>query len=67
MNILLCSPDNEVTNSFMPHLWMFLLKSITPEGHEVFPVDGNSHHLSPPKLVQYVLEKKIGLVVMHGF
>jgi radical SAM superfamily enzyme YgiQ (UPF0313 family) len=62
MNILLYSPDNEVTNNFMPHLWMFLLKSITPEGHEVFLVDGNSQRLSASELVQYVREKNIGLV-----
>ena len=62
MNILLYSPDNEVTNNFMPHLWMFLLKSLTPEGHQVFLVDGNSQRLSETELVQYVREKNIGLV-----
>jgi hypothetical protein len=62
MNILLYSPDNEITNNFMPHLWMFLLKSLTPEGHEVFLVDGNSQRLSETELVQYVREKNIGLV-----
>ena len=30
MNILLYNPDNEITNNFMPHLWMFLLRSLTP-------------------------------------
>jgi radical SAM superfamily enzyme YgiQ (UPF0313 family) len=62
MNILLYSPDNEVTNNFMPHLWMFLLKSLTPEGHEVFLVDGNSQRMSETELVQYVREKNVGLV-----
>jgi radical SAM superfamily enzyme YgiQ (UPF0313 family) len=62
MNILLYNPDNEVTNNFMPHLWMFLLKSLTPESHEVFLVDGNSQRLSETELVQYVREKNIGLV-----
>jgi len=62
MNILLYNPDNEVTNNFMPHLWMFLLKSLTPEGHEVFLVDGNSQRLSETELVQYVREKNIRLV-----
>ena len=62
MNILLYNPDNEVTNNFMPHLWMFLLKSLTPEGHEVFLVDGNSRRLNETELVQYVREKNIGLV-----
>ncbi len=62
MNILLYNPDNEVTNNFMPHLWMFLLQSLTPEGHKVFLVDGNSQRLSETELVQYVREKNIGLV-----
>jgi len=62
MNILLYSPDNEVTNNFMPHLWMFLLKSLTPPGHEVYLVDGNAQRLSEAELVQYVREKDIGLV-----
>jgi radical SAM superfamily enzyme YgiQ (UPF0313 family) len=62
LNILLYNPDNEVTNNFMPHLWMFLLKSLTPEGHEVFLVDGNSLRLNENELVAYVREKNIGLV-----
>ena len=28
MKILLYNPDNGVTRNFMPHLWMFLLKSL---------------------------------------
>ncbi len=36
MKILLYNPDNGVTRNFMPHLWMFLLKSLTPPEHEVF-------------------------------
>jgi radical SAM superfamily enzyme YgiQ (UPF0313 family) len=62
MNILLYNPDNEVTNNFMPHLWMFLLKSLTPEGHKVFLIDGNSHRLNETELVQYIRENNIGLV-----
>jgi radical SAM superfamily enzyme YgiQ (UPF0313 family) len=62
MNILLYNPDNEVTNNFMPHLWMFLLKSLTPEGHEVFLLDGNAHRMSEQELVQYARDRKIGLV-----
>jgi radical SAM superfamily enzyme YgiQ (UPF0313 family) len=46
----------------MPHLWMFLLKSLTPPGHEVFLLDGNAHRMSEPELVRYVKENKIGLV-----
>jgi hypothetical protein len=33
MRILLYNPDNGVTRNFMPHLWMFLLKALTPSGH----------------------------------
>ncbi|TMH72215.1 MAG: radical SAM protein [Betaproteobacteria bacterium] len=62
MNILLYNPDNEVTNNFMPHLWMFLLKSLTPAGHEVYLLDGNAQPTSEPELVNYVLEHRIGLV-----
>ena len=42
MRILLYNPDNGVTRNFMPHLWMFLLQSLTPEGHEVVLIDGNA-------------------------
>jgi radical SAM superfamily enzyme YgiQ (UPF0313 family) len=62
MNILLYNPDNEVTNNFMPHLWMFLLKSLTPSTHKVFLVDGNARRMSEPELVLYAREKQIGLV-----
>lgn len=62
MNILLYNPDNEVTHNFMPHLWMFLLKSLTPAGHGVFLVDGNAQPLSEKELVQYLHDKRIDLV-----
>jgi hypothetical protein len=62
MNILLYNPDNEVTHNFMPHLWMFLLKSLTPAGHEVFLLDGNANRMSEQELAQYVRDKNVGLV-----
>ena len=62
MNILLYNPDNEITNNFMPHLWMFLLRSLTPPGHQVFLVDGNAQRLSASELAHYVNENRIGLV-----
>jgi len=62
MNILLYNPDNEITNNFMPHLWMFLLKSLTPPGHQVFLVDGNAQRLSTNGLVEYITKNRIGLV-----
>src|SRR5579875_1894241 len=61
MNILLYNPDNEVTNNFMPHLWMFLLKSLTPTGHEVLLVGGNAQRMSAPELVEYARGHAIGL------
>ena len=44
MKILLYNPDNGITRNFMPHLWMFLLQSLTPPEHEVILIDGNSAH-----------------------
>lgn len=61
MNILLYNPDNEVTNNFMPHLWMFLLKSLTPPSHQVFLVDGNAQRMSEDGLVAYARERKVTL------
>ena len=60
MKILLYCPDNGVTRNFMPHLWMFLLQSLTPPDHEVVLIDGNTHPMSDAELVQYVVEHKIG-------
>jgi len=46
----------------MPHLWMFLLKSLTPSEHPVFLLDGNAHRMNERQLVEYVRENQIGLV-----
>src|SRR5438067_1204547 len=62
MKILLYCPDNGVTRNFMPHLWMFLLQSLTPPGHEVLLIDGNTQPMSDAALAKFVVEKKIGLV-----
>ncbi len=62
MRILLYNPDNGVTQNFMPHLWMFLLQALTPPGHEVILIDGNTQPMSDAELVQYVLDERIGLV-----
>ena len=53
MRILLYNPDNGVTRNFMPHLWMFLLQTLTPEGHEVLLVDGNAKTMTDAELVAY--------------
>jgi radical SAM superfamily enzyme YgiQ (UPF0313 family) len=46
----------------MPHLWMFLLKSLTPSEHRVFLLDGNAHRMNERQLVEYARENQIGLV-----
>ena len=62
MRILLYNPDNGVTRNFMPHLWMFLLQTITPPSHEVVLIDGNAQAMNDEEIVRFVREQKIGLV-----
>ena len=62
MKILLYNPDNGVTRNFMPHLWMFLLQSLTPPEHEVILIDGNARAMTESELVKYVKDEGIGLV-----
>src|SRR5207253_11510324 len=62
MRILLYNPDNGVTRNFMPHLWMFLLKALTPPEHEVLLIDGNAKPLDDEQLVEYLKKENIGLV-----
>ena len=46
----------------MPHLWMFLLQSLTPPGHEVVLIDGNAQPMDEAGIARYVVEQKIDLV-----
>src|ERR1035438_8751620 len=46
----------------MPHLWMFLLQSLTPPGHEVVLIDGNARPMDEESIAQYVRDEGIGLV-----
>jgi radical SAM superfamily enzyme YgiQ (UPF0313 family) len=62
MKILLFNPDNGVTRNFMPHLWMFLLRALTPPEHEVLLVDGNTHPMDEAGIARFVREQKVGLV-----
>ncbi|HEY0429849.1 MAG TPA: radical SAM protein [Pyrinomonadaceae bacterium] len=62
MKILLYNPDNGVTRNFMPHLWMFLLQSLTPKEHEVVLIDGNAKAMSRKELVEFCQKENIGLV-----
>ena len=62
MKILLYNPDNGVTQNFMPHLWMFLLQALTPPGHKVVLIDGNTRPMSDDELVRFAVNEGIGLV-----
>ena len=62
MTILLYNPDNGVTRNFMPHLWMFLLQSLTPPEHKVLLIDGNTQPMSDSELVRFALDNNVGLV-----
>ncbi len=62
MKILLFNPDNGVSRNFMPHLWMFLLKALTPPEHEVMLIDGNAKRMDEAGIAQFVREQNIGLV-----
>src|SRR5215475_9191871 len=62
MKILLYNPDNGVTRNFMPHLWMFLLQSLTPPGHEVLLIDGNAQPMDEAGIARFVREQNIELV-----
>jgi radical SAM superfamily enzyme YgiQ (UPF0313 family) len=62
MKILLYNPDNGVTRNFMPHLWMFLLQALTPDGHEVVLIDGNARAMTRAELLKFCRDENIGLV-----
>jgi radical SAM superfamily enzyme YgiQ (UPF0313 family) len=46
----------------MPHLWMFLLHSLTPKEHEVLLIDGNAKAMTDAEIVRYALDNQVGLV-----
>jgi radical SAM superfamily enzyme YgiQ (UPF0313 family) len=62
MRILLFNPDNGITRNFMPHLWMFLLKALTPPEHEVVLIDGNAQRMDEDAIARFVREQHIDLV-----
>jgi radical SAM superfamily enzyme YgiQ (UPF0313 family) len=66
MHILFYVPDNEVTRNFLPHLWPFLLQSLTPKEHRVTIIDGNNQHYRPEQLVNFIVQNQVDLVGM-GF
>jgi radical SAM superfamily enzyme YgiQ (UPF0313 family) len=62
MKILLFNPDNGVTRNFMPHLWMFLLRALTPPEHDVLLLDGNAQRMDEEGIANFVREQQIDLV-----
>jgi radical SAM superfamily enzyme YgiQ (UPF0313 family) len=66
MHILLYVPDNHVTRNFLPQLWPFLLRQLTPAPHRVTIIDGNATRMSEQELAQYVTSQGVDLVGM-GF
>lgn len=66
MHILLYVPDNEVSNNFIPQLWPYVLKRLTPPEHRVTIIDGNALHHNEEQLVDFVRENQVDLVGM-GF
>src|SRR5919204_923540 len=62
MKILLYNPDNGITRNYMPHLWMFVLQALTPPGHEVLLVDGNTRAMDEVEIARFVRQEQIGLV-----
>ena len=66
MHILLYVPDNQITNNFVPQLWPFVLKRLTPSEHRVTIIDGNAQHYTEHELVEFIIREKVELVGM-GF
>jgi radical SAM superfamily enzyme YgiQ (UPF0313 family) len=66
LNILLYVPDNQITNNFLPHLWPFLLRNLTPPGHQVSIIDGNIWRWGEQEIIDHIKANNIGLVGM-GF
>ncbi len=66
MHILLYVPDNHVTRNFLPQLWPFLLRQLTPAPHQVTIIDGNATRMSEMGLARFVNDHRVDLVGM-GF
>jgi len=66
LHILLHVPDNQITKNFLPQLWPFLLKNLTPSEHQVTIIDGNVVHWDESEIVEFVRTQGVDLVGM-GF
>jgi radical SAM superfamily enzyme YgiQ (UPF0313 family) len=66
MHILLYAPDNHITRNFLPQLWPYVLRQLTPSPHRVTIIDGNVVRMGADELVRFVNENGVELVGM-GF
>ncbi|MEW6363392.1 MAG: radical SAM protein [Acidobacteriota bacterium] len=66
MNIVLYVPDNRITKNYMPVLWPWLLKALTPGDHRVTIMDGNAERLAPQELASVMRSRRIDLVGIGG-
>jgi radical SAM superfamily enzyme YgiQ (UPF0313 family) len=66
MHILLYVPDNHITRNFLPQLWPFLLRQLTPAPHRVTIIDGNANHLNDQELAKFITDNNVDLLGM-GF
>ncbi len=66
MHILLYVPDNHISRNFLPQLWPFLLRQLTPAPHRVTIIDGNANRLSDLELARFITANSVDLLGM-GF
>jgi len=66
LRVLFYVPDNRITHSYMPTLWPYVLKALTPPGHDVTTLDGNVVRMDPAELAEYVRREKFDLVGVGG-
>lgn len=66
MHLLFYIPDNRITKNFMPVLWPWLLKALTPKEHSVTIIDGNAHRLSAAEVAATAGRLGVDLVGIGG-
>ena len=62
MRLLFYIPDNLITKNYMPVLWPWLLKALTPKQHSIRIIDGNAEKLSPGEVADVAKKERIDLV-----
>src|SRR5258708_35259622 len=61
MRLLLYNPDNGGTRKFIPHLWVFLLQPLTPQGPGGVLFGGQPQPLGETGQRRFVARKKLRL------